>query len=162
MYTSLWTSFNSCISYFHICATLSKYRGEFNGIYIVLLLLYLQNRLFKMQRKRLLCFLSNYVYQPNHLIKKVPYCEFAKTVTPLNNNYMYGLYMPKTSMRPLDSQLRQLPWSTWVIKYIFRNWPKHPCSNHQPVFFINCFCARNVQINWAHWCNRVFNKIIYN
>ena len=41
-------------------------------------------------------------------------------------------------------QLRRLPCSTWVIKYICRNWPKHPCSKHQPVSFIAF--ARNVLI----------------
>ena len=36
----------------------------FSGVYIVKLLLNLQNWLFTIQRERLLCFLSNYVYQP--------------------------------------------------------------------------------------------------
>jgi len=34
MYKSLWTSFNSyilCVPYFHICTTLSKYRGDSAG-----------------------------------------------------------------------------------------------------------------------------------
>jgi len=47
----------------------------FGGVYIVKLLLYLQNRLFKIQMERLVCFLSNYVYQPKHLIKKGPCCD---------------------------------------------------------------------------------------
>jgi len=33
----------------------------FSGVYIIKLLIYLQNRLIKIQRERLLCFLSNQI-----------------------------------------------------------------------------------------------------
>ena len=92
----------------YMCDSVQVPRG-FSGIYIVKLLLHLQNRLFKIQRERLLCFLSNYVYQPNHLIKKVPYCEFAKTVTPLKQQLYVRIIHAENKHAPLGSQLRQLP-----------------------------------------------------
>jgi len=49
---------------------ISIYARVFNGLNIVGLLLYHQNRLFKNQRERLLCFLSKCAYQPTHLKTK--------------------------------------------------------------------------------------------
>ena len=66
-------------------------------------------------------------------------CQFAKTFTLLTQQLYVQIIHAETKHAPLGSKLRQLPWSTWVIKYIFRNWPKHPCSNHQPVVFIIYF-----------------------
>jgi len=62
-----------------------------------------------MQRKRLLCFLSNYVYQPNHLIKKVPYCEFAKTVTPLKQQLYVRIIHAENKHAPFRFAITSAP-----------------------------------------------------
>ena len=80
-------------------------------------------------------------------------CQFAKSFTLLKQQLYAQIIHAETKHAPLGSQLRQFLWSTWVIKYIFRNWPKHPCIDHRPVFFINCFCCKECVNNlvWAVW-----------
>ena len=46
-------------------------------------------------------------------------CQFAKTFTPLKQQMYVQIIHAETKHAPVGSQLRQLPWSTWVIKYIF-------------------------------------------
>ena len=65
--------------------------------------------------------------------RDVPVCQNSYTT---KQQLYVQIIHAETKHASLCSQLRQLPWRTWVIKYIFRNWPQHPCSNHQPVFFI--------------------------
>ena len=66
-------------------------------------------------------------------------CQFAKTLTPLKQQLYVQIIHAENKHAPLGSQLRQLPWSTWVIRYIFRNWPNVPAAITDQYFSLIVF-----------------------
>ena len=82
----------------------------FNGVYIVILLC----RLYKIQRERLLCFLSIGVYSPSHLIKNGPCCDLWR--------YCSMIFKPLTSWGlTVNDYISKVPPNRYIFQKILKS-----------------------------------------